>query len=191
MEKTRPLRDIIVAFAQANGLKVYSWARKAGIAKSTMYYFLNGKSHSLEFQTIERLADAAGVSLAVLLGEPRRPHSAVKVDYITNEAGALVPAPAHMRAPNPLPGYHQVSAVALKRAVEPFNAGAILYVTRGVTRATVLVNRLCVARMSDGIIRIGRAVSYGGVMRLKIGAAPPLRHLHFREAHRIVFVWNP
>lgn len=63
-------RRALQAFMDARGLNKNAWARAAGVRESGLRAFLNGTTKSLNLETYDRLAMAAGVSVATLLGEP-------------------------------------------------------------------------------------------------------------------------
>jgi transcriptional regulator with XRE-family HTH domain len=50
------------------GLKMSTWAKKAGKGERTFAEFLNGSTASPRVETIYRFAEAAGVDVAELLG---------------------------------------------------------------------------------------------------------------------------
>ncbi|CAK0756581.1 hypothetical protein CCP2SC5_2230003 [Azospirillaceae bacterium] len=56
-------------FMERRGLKPSPWAEKAGVANGALRNFRKGISKSLSQETLEKLATAAGTTVAVLLGE--------------------------------------------------------------------------------------------------------------------------
>lgn len=58
------------AVIKRTGLSAGGWARKAGVAKSTLSQYLSGKTQSLNQLTLEKLAKAAQVPVAELTGSP-------------------------------------------------------------------------------------------------------------------------
>lgn len=69
-------------FMKIHGLKVFPWARKAGVSEGALRNFLNGKSSSLSTRTLDALARAAGVSVSTLLGETGHCATAPIVGYL-------------------------------------------------------------------------------------------------------------
>lgn len=65
-----PLRTAIRRFmAGRPALNAYAWCRAAGIHESVLRGFLDGRSQSLTFRTLQRLAQAAGVKVSQLTGD--------------------------------------------------------------------------------------------------------------------------
>lgn len=63
--RRRQLRRFMVA----RGLKPKPWAEAAGIHPNTLYHFLKGETQSLQQDTIEALATAAGVHPSIIFSE--------------------------------------------------------------------------------------------------------------------------
>lgn len=63
-------RRAFLAFMAEHGLTATSWARAAGMpTANAIYNFLNGHTRSLTQSTLERLARAAGSTVAEIIGE--------------------------------------------------------------------------------------------------------------------------
>lgn len=62
-------RAAIKRFMEQYGLKVAPWCKRAGIQPSTLYDFLSGKNNDLTYGTLQKLARAVGVTVAVIMGE--------------------------------------------------------------------------------------------------------------------------
>lgn len=69
MEKTQAQRrrEALQLFMQQRGLNPNRWATAAGASESALRGFLSGRTESLNIDTYERLADAAGVPIDRLL----------------------------------------------------------------------------------------------------------------------------
>lgn len=62
-------RELLREFMKANGLKIASWAKTAGVDKNSIYNFLNGHSQSLDPRTYAKLARTAGVPAWQISGD--------------------------------------------------------------------------------------------------------------------------
>ena len=62
-------RKIFKGFMEEKKLNAFSWAKKAGITESTIRHYLSGRNRSLTTLVLEKLANAAGASVADLIGE--------------------------------------------------------------------------------------------------------------------------
>jgi len=62
-------REALRRFMDERGLKVYPWAKKAGISEGSIRNFLTGASSSLSADTLKKLARVAGVPVWALTGE--------------------------------------------------------------------------------------------------------------------------
>jgi phage repressor protein C with HTH and peptisase S24 domain len=71
MSTAESRRDAIRAFMALRGFTATSWSREAGVPESTLRSFLSGKSSALRHDTLEKLATAAGVTVAEVIGERR------------------------------------------------------------------------------------------------------------------------
>lgn len=67
------LRSAIVRFMKAKDLKPTPWAAKADVPESTLRSFLNGQARAPRHDTLEKLAGAAGVTIAEMIGERPQP----------------------------------------------------------------------------------------------------------------------
>jgi len=64
------VRTAIHGFMEARGLNVLDWTKRAGVAESTLRNFLNGGTEAaITIKTLDLLANAEGVTVAVLLGQ--------------------------------------------------------------------------------------------------------------------------
>lgn len=68
-------RDSLRRFINENGLKIASWAKQAGVAKNSIYNFLNLHSDGLDSITWGKLARASDVPVWRLNGEQPEPPS--------------------------------------------------------------------------------------------------------------------
>lgn len=67
------LRKSLKRYMKLRGLKAKPWAEKAGIATSVLSNFFNGRSDSLNYSTLEKLAAEQHDSIAILTGESPDP----------------------------------------------------------------------------------------------------------------------
>jgi transcriptional regulator with XRE-family HTH domain len=69
-------RAALRSFMERSGLKAKTWAESAGVSPNTLYNYLNGLSHSLRQDTLEKLASSAEVTISEMFGEhkPARAH---------------------------------------------------------------------------------------------------------------------
>lgn len=58
-----------VRFMQERKLKITPWARKAGVSRSAINNYLTRSNSSMTAKTLEKLAAAAGATVAELIGE--------------------------------------------------------------------------------------------------------------------------
>lgn len=81
-------RRALQAFMDRHGLTVTGWARKADISEGTLRNFLKGTSSSLNQSTVDKLAEAIGVSSQDMFAPPE---SGVPMSNPDNEKTALDP----------------------------------------------------------------------------------------------------
>lgn len=82
-------RRAIKAFMEEQGLKPAEWARTAGLPNAnSLYNLLNGESRSMSQATLEKLARAAGVSVAEIIGERRVASQSVPMVPVLVEAAS-------------------------------------------------------------------------------------------------------
>ena len=62
-------RNAFKQFMEIHKLKMFPWAKKAGISEATIRNYLTGRNQSLTSVTLEKLANAARAPLSDLLGE--------------------------------------------------------------------------------------------------------------------------
>lgn len=55
-------RAALLAFMEAHGLTTNGWSKKAGVAESTLRYYLSGRTRTLRQATLDQLAEAAGTT---------------------------------------------------------------------------------------------------------------------------------
>ena len=61
-------REALIKFMKDRNLRPKRWAAAAGVKANSLYNFTNGHSMSMDDETYEKLAEAAGVSAATLMG---------------------------------------------------------------------------------------------------------------------------
>ena len=62
-------RQALISFMERHGLKPTPWAERAKVSRGALSNYLAGRSRSLSVTTMERLALAAGASIAEIIGE--------------------------------------------------------------------------------------------------------------------------
>ena len=62
-------REAFKKFMQEHKLKAFPWAKKAGIAESTIRNYLNGLNQSLTSLVLDKLANTMGCCIGDLIGE--------------------------------------------------------------------------------------------------------------------------
>jgi transcriptional regulator with XRE-family HTH domain len=69
------IRTRLRAYMKRKDLKPYPWAARAGLSENTLATFLNEPNRSITARTLEKLADAEGISIPELLqdGDERSP----------------------------------------------------------------------------------------------------------------------
>jgi hypothetical protein len=68
-----PIREGLRSFIDLRGLKILPWAKRAGVSDGALRHFLSGYSDSMNLETLGKLADAEGVSIAELIGQAPEP----------------------------------------------------------------------------------------------------------------------
>lgn len=68
-DQAEKLRAALKNFMRTQRLKQTPWAARAGISPGTLRKFLGGDGRSMTIRTLEKLADAAGVTVTEMLGE--------------------------------------------------------------------------------------------------------------------------
>jgi len=62
-------RKALQEFMDKHNLRAYNWAKKANVSGGTLRNFLKGNTNSLTLKTLHKLANAANVTVAEMLGE--------------------------------------------------------------------------------------------------------------------------
>jgi transcriptional regulator with XRE-family HTH domain len=97
MSKNR--RIAIKQFMERRGLKPSPWSKASGIRESTLRDYMSGRNNTMTIDTLEKLANAAKVTIAEIIGEapaePKRGRDVVAIQGLKVTAsmgGVLFPA---------------------------------------------------------------------------------------------------
>lgn len=168
-------RRALRRFMDARKLKATPWAIRAGVAQNAVTEFLRGDTMALHQDTLEKLAAAEQVSVAVLLGDADEPAQQLKrfrgaeVVEIVGRVEAdtfqpLPPVPDETRDATLLPK-------AVRRALAP-DAAPVAY---------IVADDSCAPRMPEGTIvvcvppdQLGRPLRQGeiGIVERRSAAHP-------------------
>lgn len=80
------------AFMAQHGLKVKTWSLKAGMSDRTLGMFLSGKSQSMKFDSLQKLAECENVTVETLVGEPAEAQNPQSVALSDEEDGVMANA---------------------------------------------------------------------------------------------------
>lgn len=81
---TESTRDNLDRFITQRGLKIKPWAKKAGLSDATVRSFLKGRTTSLSYSTLERLAQAAGVTVDEIIGGNKQTNKQTPSDQLVS-----------------------------------------------------------------------------------------------------------
>jgi transcriptional regulator with XRE-family HTH domain len=81
-------RQALRQFMLNRKLKIDPWAKRAGVSSGTIRNFLDGRSSSLTHKTLEKLAGAESVPIAVLI-DPEYQESANEAAKLTEDEALL------------------------------------------------------------------------------------------------------
>ena len=85
-----PIRDAIRQFIARRDLKVQPWAKRAGVSEGSLRNFLAGHSNAMSIETLGRLADAEGVTIAELTGEDRDERGSINVERLQHAIAGVI-----------------------------------------------------------------------------------------------------
>lgn len=77
-------------FMQTRKLKIYPWCKRAGVSEGTLRAFMSGQTTTLQASTLQKLAGAENVPLALLLGEHTLHPDSWDPSVIYDDARSLV-----------------------------------------------------------------------------------------------------
>lgn len=79
---TESTRDNLERFITQRGLKIKPWAKEAGLSDATVRSFLKGRTTSLSYSTLERLAQAAGATVDEMIGAKKQESNPIPPDQL-------------------------------------------------------------------------------------------------------------
>ena len=204
-----PSTDALQAFMDAKGLKAHPWAKAAGLRSSTLYNFLSGRSHSLTYDSLQRLAKAAGTSVDELLsGKPpatqarkkdaAAPHSTSKggiaLRWLVGIYGRLYPMDENVTVDRPVGLPQGVEVVAARidgDGLHPIPSDWLVFFAAEAKSPEEVVGKLCVVRVrgnSQPMIREVRRGQAAGLFTLLSWAASPVENVEVVEAHPVLSI---
>lgn len=201
--------DALQSFMDARGLKPHPWAKAAGLRSSTLYNFIAGRSHSLTYDSLQRLAKAAGVSVDELLGGSKSAPQArkkeatapsptsegkVAVEYVVGVYGKLYDMDKAVEAPRPVgipPGVEAIGARVDGDGLHPIPSDWLVFFDAVAKPPDAVVGKLCVVRMRGGqqmMIREIRRGATPGLFTLLSWSASPMENVEVVEAHPVLSI---
>jgi transcriptional regulator with XRE-family HTH domain len=201
-------RDALQAFMDARGLKPHPWAKAAGLRSSTIYNFIAGRSHSLTYDSLQRLARAAGVSVDELVGGRAAPQArkkdvsasqttgkgAVALRWLVGIYGRLFPMDENVTVDRPVGLPQGVDAVAARidgDGLHPIPADWLLFFSAEAKPPDELLGKLCVVRVrgaTQPLVREIRRGSTAGLFTLLSWGAAPMENVEVVEAHPVLSI---
>lgn len=189
-------------FMKIHGLKVFPWARKAGISEGALRNFLNGKSNSLSTRTLDALAGAVGVSVSTLLGESGHRPTAPIVGYLdhgtvvvpttpTARGGFEDAGPPLIEAPPAADGGLAALLVRDDDLYPVYRNGDVIFHDRARRSPHDCLQRECLVKLAgDGGILIKVVVASPAAGRFTLIAfnAPPIENVRLDWAAPIAWV---
>lgn len=209
---TKRSRAALLAFMEAKGLKPHPWAQAAGLRSSTLYNFLAGRSHSLNTDSLQKLAKAAGTTVDELLGSkpaaPSKPSrhqeatapkpatggNVVSLRYVVGVYGKLFAMNEEIAVQRPVgmpPGVEAVAARVDGDGLHPIPSDWLVFFEAAAKPPESVVGKLCVVRMRGGqqpMIREIRRGATPGLYTLLSWGASPLENVEVVEAHPVLSI---
>lgn len=205
-------RAALQSFMDAKGLKPHPWAKAAGLRSSTLYNFLSGRSHSLNYDSLQRLAKAAGATVDELLGaKPATPPKqvrqeatapitttsggqAVPLQWLVGVYGKLFAMDNAVEVPRPVgmpPGVEAIAARVDGDGLHPIPSDWLVFFEAIAKSPEEVVGKLCVVRMRGGqqpMIREIRRGATPGLYTLLSWSASPMENVEVMEAHPVLSI---
>lgn len=189
-------------FMKAHGLRVFPWAKKAGISEGALRNFLNGKSNSLSTRTLDALATAIGVSVSTLLGEIGHRPTAPIIGYLDRGTvvGTATPSPVGgfedvgqplIEAPPAADGSLAALLVRDDELYPVYRGGDVIFHERALRPARECLQRECVVKLAgDGRMLIKLVVAGPHADRFTLIAfnAPPIENARLDWVSPIAWV---
>lgn len=152
-------RRALKAYIDANGIKILPWATAAGVSEAAVRLFIKGRTESLNETTYRKLATAAEVTVAELLGEYTPPVELPLWGYagagekVHTFEGGDHPALETVDAP---PGMKNGAAVIVRgdSMLPRMRNGDVLFFEMQESPPQTLLSEECVVRLADGTMLV-------------------------------------
>lgn len=178
----------------ANNIKPYTAATKAGFSVSSIYNFLKGDSETLSTGVLEKLAAAFNASIDEIIGGAVASPDTILVEYVVGARGSLIKAtPAERRrVPWPAglaPGEEVRAAVIRGEALAPLPSGWLVFFRDASEDAADLVGQLAVVRVEARESMLIRSIAHGsdrGLYDLMSWTSGHIEDATVLDAHRVL-----
>ena len=196
------LRDNFEKVMRDRGLKPHPWAKSAGLRSSTIYNALAGTTQRLSSDTLQRLAQAAGISVDELLGREtsqpvaaKRPVQVMGVIgvygriYQSDETDGVIERPPGVAA--------DADVVAVRvdgDGLHPIPPGWHVIYEREARDPEGLLKKLAVVLptgSTHAVVREIRRGSTAGLYTLIGWACAPAEDVEITRAHAVVAIVQP
>jgi transcriptional regulator with XRE-family HTH domain len=173
------LRHAVARVKDHRGLSLDQWTTKAGVSRSTIRQYLNGQSRSLNCETYDRLALAAGLTITELLEVERSSPLTVPISgylgvgsEVAGYSEIISTGSDHYVDALPRLDFPQAAIVVAGEYASPrFNHGDVIYYRNVQTSALELLGQECVVRLEDGRIFVKTVLHGRGKDRFSLVSA--------------------
>jgi hypothetical protein len=170
-------------------------ANMAGISPGTIYNFLSGTSDSLSAGVMQKLAEAHGVTVDVILGGALEP-----IIYVTHRVGASgrmfdladdEKGTMKLATPPGIPAGERLAAAILDGdGLHPIPTGWAVYFRQDQEHPLALVGSMAVVRYSGGgdrpVIRTVRRSAAAGLYTLQAFSGALIEDVEITACHRVM-----
>lgn len=204
-------RAALKAFMAAKGLKPHPWAQAAGMRSSALYNFLSGRTHSLNADSLQKLAKAANATVDEILSGKVDGHAPksrpkegvaptttsrgdVPLRWLVGVYGKMFAMEKAMTVPRPVgvpPGVESVAARVDGDGLHPIPSGWIVFFEAAAKTPEEVIGKLCVVRVrgtQQPLIREVRRGATPGLYTLLSWSASPLEEVEVVEAHPVLAI---
>ncbi len=197
LEQAERQRAAVRSVMDAKGLRASPWALAAGVSSGSLYAFLKGRTNHLGTPLVARLAEAAGVPMAMLTGEGPTPEAFTVTHHLRGDLISPMPQRNGRRmAPIP-PDVNPVGLAAAEAATDQqgaFREGATVYWHQGIDRRADEKPGLCVCKLAgqDAMVLADLRRGFGeGRHLLLTVSGRVLDSVELEAAYKVVWIKAP
>lgn len=196
-EQAERQRAAVRSVMEAKGLRASPWAIAAGVSSGSLYAFLKGRTNHLGTPLVARLAEAAGVPMAMLTGEGPAPDALQVAWQLRGDLITPLPQRAGRRMTPVPPDVNPNGLAAAEAATDQqgaFREGATVYWHEGMDRRADEKPGLCACKLvgQDAMVLADLRRGFGDGRHLLLTiSGRVLDSVELEAAYRVVWIKAP